>query len=116
MRNRTLAIPSLALAGALAVASVGSAATVSADDDRPAPSKTVRWGVIGTGGIAKGYALDRAAELLRWIDLNGCVAACETGYRSSTVYTGVTGPVTTVACTSLGTVMAVEVSCRHFYL
>ena len=52
----------------------------------------------------------------QWIDLNGCVAGCETGYRYSTVYTGVTGPVTTVACTTLGAVMASGVSCRHFYL
>jgi len=48
--------------------------------------------------------------------MNGCAASCETGYRNGTVYASVTGPVTAVACTTLGTVMTGGVSCRHLHL
>lgn len=45
-----------AAGGGVILASLGGSVTACADDDRPAPSKTVRWGVIGTGGIANGMA------------------------------------------------------------
>ena len=47
----------LEVAGAgVVLASLGSSVTACAEDDRPAPANTVRWGVIGTGGIANRMA------------------------------------------------------------
>ena len=49
----------LEVAGAgVVLASLGSSVTACAEDDRPAPANTVRWGVIGTGGIANRMDLD----------------------------------------------------------
>ena len=47
----------LEAAGAgVVLASLGASVTACADDDRPAPAQTIRWGVIGTGGIANRMA------------------------------------------------------------
>lgn len=47
----------LEAAGAgIVLASLGGSVTACAEDDRSAPAKIIRWGVIGTGGIANGMA------------------------------------------------------------
>lgn len=48
--------------------------------------------------------------------MSGHAVSCESGYGYCAVYTGITGPVTTITCTTLCTVMAGIISHRHILI